>query len=429
MKSFTLLKDRKFAPFFWTQFWGAFNDNYFKNALVILITFEAADQLHINASLLVTLSAGIFILPFFLFSATAGQIADYTEKSRLIRIVKICEILIMLLGCVGFYFHNIYFLLLVLFLMGFHSAIFGPVKYSIIPQILEENELMGGNAIVELGTFVAILAGTILGGTAIAVPDIGVYLAMAGVLLFAVLGFISCLFIKKIPPTKNTQKISWNVWTQTRKILAFTRENVRIQATTLAISWFWFIGVSYLALFPGFAKEFLGGDQHVVNLFLASFSIGIGIGSLISEKMSHGKIDERLIGWGSYGMAIAGTYLFFVSPKISMMAVADLANISTFVSQGNHLQILFALVLFSIAGGVFIVPLYALIQKISHPDHRSQIIAGNNVLNAFFMVIASVVNVILLKMHLPIPYILWLIALLNLPVPWILKKYGKLGVA
>ncbi len=421
MKSSKLLGAKKFYPFFWTQFFGAFNDNFFKNALVILITFKAADKVDLPVSMLVTLSAGIFILPFFLFSATAGQIADRMEKSKLIRWIKFFEIIIMSLGVFGFYTDQIYFLLFVLFLMGFHSAIFGPVKYSILPKILPENELMAGNALIGAGTFLAILLGTILGGSSIAHPTYGVELASAGIVGFAILGWLASLKIQNIPSEAKNLKVNYNVFSETFKALGFIKEQRQVYLAVIGISWFWFIGASYLSLFPSYGKEYLFGNEYVVNLFLASFSIGIGVGSLICEKLSKGEVSGKLVPVGLAGMSVFAAILFVLSPKDPAMPI-HLLSISQFLQEGNNVLILLSMILFAISGGIYIVPLYALIQKWSEPSHLSRIIAGNNILNALFMVVSSLLVMGLLKFQVTIPQIFLILGVLNLSMYVVLKK-------
>jgi MFS family permease len=421
MKALKLLRAKHFSPFFWTQFWGAFNDNFFKNALVILITFKASESLDIPASMLVTASAGIFILPFFLFSATAGQIADRMEKSKIIRFVKIFEILIMIMGAIGFYTGKIYYLLFVLFLMGFHSTIFGPIKYSIVPRILPENELIAGNALVSSGTFVAILLGTILGGSSIAHPEYGIHLASIGVITIAVLGFLSSLRIQNIPSQAVDLKINYNIFTETAAVLKFTKEKRSVYLAVIGISWFWFIGASYLSLFPSYGKEYLFGNEYVVNLFLSCFSIGIGIGSFLCEKLSKGVVSGKLVPVGLAGMSLFAVLIFILSPKEPAYAM-HLLSVGEFLSEPKNILILMSMILFAVSGGLYIVPLYSLIQKWCDPSYLSRVIAGNNILNALFMVVSSILVMVLLKFEITIPQIFLLLGILNLSMYVILKK-------
>ncbi len=421
MKSLKLLTAKNFSPFFWTQFFGAFNDNFFKNALVILITFKAAAAVDLPASILVTMSAGIFILPFFLFSATAGQIADQMEKSKLIRWVKLFEIIVMSLGVIGFLSGKIYFLLFVLFLMGFQSAIFGPVKYSIVPQILPESELIAGNALIGAGTFLAILFGTILGGGAIAYPEYGEYIVCFGIILFAIFGWLSSLKIQNIPSKATKQKINYNVFSETYKVITFIKSKRNVYLSVVGISWFWFIGASYLSLFPSYGKEYLFGNEYVVNLFLACFSVGIGLGSFLCEKLSKNEVNGRLVPVGLAGMSIFAVILYFLSPKDAAMPM-HLYTVSQFLSVPKNWFILISMVLFAASGGIYIVPLYALIQKWCDASHLSRVIAGNNILNALFMVISSLLVMGLLKFQIKIPEIFLLLGIFNLFMYLVLKK-------
>jgi acyl-[acyl-carrier-protein]-phospholipid O-acyltransferase/long-chain-fatty-acid--[acyl-carrier-protein] ligase len=421
MKSIKLLGDKKFYPFFWTQFFGAFNDNFFKNALVILITFRAADKLGLPASMLVTASAGIFILPFFLFSATAGQIADSMEKAKLIRWVKFFEILIMALAVIGFLAEQVYFLLFVLFLMGFQSAIFGPVKYSIVPRILPEKELMAGNAMIGAGTFLAILLGTILGGFSIAQPEYGIWLVSSGVMLFAVLGWLAALKVQNIPSQAKNLKINYNIFSETLDVIRFIKSKRNVYLAAIGISWFWFVGASYLSLFPSYGKEYLFGDEYVVNLFLACFSVGIGVGSMICEKLSKGEVSGRLVPVGLAGMSVFAVILYLLSPKDPAYAM-HLVSIPQFLSETKNILILLSMILFAISGGIYIVPLYALIQKWCEASHLSRVIAGNNILNALFMVISSLLVMALLKFQITIPQIFLILGILNLSMYLVLKK-------
>jgi len=423
MRLLSLLKQRQFAAYFWTQFFGAFNDNFFKNALVILITFKAADSLHLPASVLVTLAAGIFILPFFLFSATAGQIAEAAEKSKLIRKIKIFEILIMLLATYGFLAEKIIFLLIVLFLMGFQSALFGPVKYSIIPQIVKSKDLLAANALVEMGTFLAILLGTLLGGLAIVNDDYGIYLAAGGVLVFSFIGWLCSLLLTKMPALIKDLKINWNPFTESIKIISFTKQNDKVFYSVIGISWFWLLGASFLSLFPSYAKDYLAGNEYVVNVLLTSFSLGIGIGSILCESLAKGKVSFRLVPFGMLGMSVSAIALYLLSPEKSMMT--SLGGVELFFNSAQYALILISLVAFSLFGGIYIVPLYSMAQKHAKPESLSRVIAGNNIFNSLFMVVSSLVIIVLLKLSLGIPQIFALLAIGNLFIAYIL--FGKLA--
>ncbi|CDH46342.1 MAG: MFS transporter [Candidatus Competibacteraceae bacterium] len=411
---FTLLKQRRFLPFFITQFLGAFNDNVFKNALIILIAFQAAATDPARANLLINLCAGLFVLPFFLFSATAGQLSDKYEKSRYIRWVKLLEIIIMIGAAAGFILHNVSLLIGLLFLMGWQSTLFGPVKYSIMPQHLKPEELVGGNAWIEMGTNMAILLGTLLGGLLIAQQQGAAWVAGAVVVL-AVLGYLSSRAIPQAPPAAPDLKINWNPATETWRILKFTYQNFTVFQSVLGISWFWFVGSVYLAQLPNFTKLILGGGEHVVTLLLMLFAIGIGIGSLLCERLSGRMVEIGLVPFGSIGLTVFGVDLFFAAPA-PPAAGAELLGMLAFLAQAGSGRVVADIVLIGIFGGIFIVPLYALVQQRSDPAHLSRVIAGNNVLNAIFMVAAALIAVLLLDQGLSIPQLLLVMAIFNAAV-------------
>src|SRR5262245_47246916 len=310
---FALLRERRFGPFFATQFCGALNDNVFKNALVILFTYHAASYSALSASELANYAQALFILPFFLFSAQAGQLADKFERSRIIRLVKLAEIGIMLIALIGFVQHSLALLLFALFLMGLHSTVFGPVKYSILPQHLREEELVGGNALVEMATFVAILVGTLAGGVLVAVHGWGPTIVSTCLIALAVAGWIVSRGVPTAPSEAPGLRIRWNPLTETRRTIGFVRENRTVFLSVLGISWFWFYGALFLAQFPGLGRDVLGGDEHVVTLLLAVFSVGIGLGCLLCERLSGGKIEIGLVPFGSIGLSLFALDLFFAS--------------------------------------------------------------------------------------------------------------------
>ena len=411
---FTLLEQRRFLPFFLTQFAGAFNDNFYKNALVVLMTFQAAQFTTLAPGVLVNLAAGLFILPFFLFSATSGQLADKYEKSRLIRFTKLLEIGIMVLAAVAFALKSLPLMLSTLFLMGTQSSIFGPVKYAILPQHLKEDEIVGGNALVESGTFVSILLGTIAGGLTIALPG-GSGWVSGGAIVIAVLGYVASRGIPEAPAADPGLKVDWNPITETWRNIGETRGNRTVFLSILGISWFWFYGAMFLSQFPGYAREVLGGDEHAVTLLLAVFSVGIGIGSLLCEKLSGRHVEIGLVPFGSIGLTLFGLDLWWASPATVAATAASAAplSIGALLSEPASWRVLFDLVMIGVFGGFFIVPLYALIQTRSEPARRSRIIAGNNILNAAFMVVAAGLGAGLLAAGASIPQLILVTALLN----------------
>ena len=408
---YELLKQRRFLPFFVTQFLGAFNDNVYKNALVILVAFHAASLSALSAATLSNLAQAIFILPFFLFSATAGQIADKLEKSRLMRWVKLAEVGIMAIGAAGLYLRNLTLLMTALFLMGLHSTVFGPVKYSYLPQHLNEAEITGGNGLVEMGTFLAILVGTLLGGFLIAggesVP-VG-----ATVLLTAALGYVASRGIPRSPAAAPDLAINWNPFSETWRILKFMTGNRVVFLSVLGISWFWFLGAVYLSQFPVYTKDILYGREEVVSMLLAIFSVGIGLGSLLCERLSGRRIEIGLVPFGSIGLTLFGIDLHFASAGLAAHAPFGPGE---FLRESAHWRVLADLALVGVFGGFYIVPLYTLIQTRSDASERSRVIAGNNILNALFVVAAAGMAIGLLKLGMSIPQLFLAAALLNAAV-------------
>jgi len=414
-RQFDLIRQRRFLPFFLTQFLGAFNDNVYKNALVVLLTFQSLRYTTMAPGILVNLCAGLFILPFFLFSATAGQIADKYEKSRLIRFTKLLEIVVMLLACAAFALDSLAMMLVSLFLMGAQSALFGPVKYAILPQQLREDELVGGNALVESGTFVAILIGTLAGGIVVSLPD-GTLWASVVVVALALLGYLASRGIPAAPAAAPALRINWNPVTETWRNLAFTRGNRTVFLSILGVSWFWFYGAVFLSQFPAYAKDVLGGNEHAVVMLLAVFSIGIGIGSLLCERLSGGHLEVGLVPFGSIGMSLFALDLWWSSPAAALASGGAPLPLGEVLAQPGTWRALVDLVAIGMFGGFYIVPLYALIQSRSQPGHRSRIIAGNNILNAFFMVVAAAMGAGLLAAGLSVPQLFLVTGLLNAAV-------------
>ena len=387
MSQVDLLRSRRFLPLFLTQFLGAFNDNVFKNALVIFIAFTMArESSGARSSILVILAGGIFILPFFLFSATAGQIADMLEKSRVIRFIKSAEILIMLLGAAGFLTGHVYFLLFTLFLMGTHSAFFGPLKYGILPQHLSSVELTGGNGLVQMATFLAILLGTMFGGLVIAIPGSGPWVAGVTVVLIAILGRFASAWIPEAAPAEPGMRFDWNAFRQTWRVLVFASESRIILQAILAISWFWFLGATFLSLVPDFTRSTLHGNEQVATLLLTAFSVGIGIGSVLCERLSRGEVEPGLAPIGALGLAFFAWDL----ATVDVPAVTGVLAAAEFLHAGVYWHVLMDLTLIGFCGGIYVVPLYTLVQQRCNPQRRSRIIGANNILNALFMVASAV---------------------------------------
>jgi 1-acyl-sn-glycerol-3-phosphate acyltransferase len=416
---FDLLLQRRFAPFFWTQFLGAANDNVFKNALIIFVAFQAAALTSLDPNALVNLAGAVFIAPFVLFSATSGQIADKYEKSRLIRLIKLLEIAIMIVGLAGFWQRSLALLFVALALMGVHSTLFGPVKYAILPQHLRSEELVGGNGLVEMGTFVAILLGTITGGLVVAITGHGPVLAGALGIVVAVAGYLVSRSIPHTPAVDPALAINWNPFTETWKNIRFAQGNRVVWLSMLGISWFWFYGATFLAQFAGYSRDTLGGNEHVVTFLLALFSVGIGAGSLLCERLSGRKVELGLVPFGSIGLTLFAVDLWFASRDLHAFG---LAGLDAFLARPAHWRVAADLVLIGLFGGFYIVPLYALIQERSAPSHRSRIIAANNILNALFMVVSAGLAIALLKAGLSIPDLFLVTAVMNAAVA--LYVYG-----
>lgn len=410
---FTLLRSRRFLPFFITQFLGAFNDNVFKNTLMFLIAYSAVMPFGLDSHQVMNLAAGLFILPFFLFSAIAGELADKYDKAAIIRQVKAAEIVIMCLAAVAFWQEWYSFLLVILFAMGMQSAFFGPVKYAILPQHLHSDELVGGNALVEMGTFVAILLGT-LGAGIIAGQSSAIAWVSACVIVLSLLGYFACRSIPAAPSSNHQLKIDWNPLRTTWKIIQVSQAQRGVYLAIMAISWFWFLGSAYLTQFPNFARDVLGGDPSVVTALLAVFTIGIALGSLLCERLSGHKVELGIVPIGSLGVTLFGVDLYYsVEPWTS----AELMDWLAFMQSNTGLNVLLDLLGIGIFGGFFIVPLYAYIQQETPEDCRARIIAANNILNALFMVASAISGMILLGvLDLSIPEFFLVIAIMNLVV-------------
>lgn len=413
-----LMISRRFLPLFVTQFLGAANDNLFKSALVMLITFDLAARMGLNGPLLVTAAAGIFIAPFFLFSAWSGQLADRFDKARIAKVVKFAEIVIMGSAVLAFVFANPWILMVVLFLMGAQSTVFGPVKYSILPQHLGEDELISANALIEAGTFLAILIGTIAGGLLI-LTDSGIQIVSTLVVAIAVLGFVASLFIPSAPATAKGITVNFNVFAGTLGMLrhAATRRDVFL--SILGISWFWLVGATFISQFPTFAKVNLGGDEGVVTLFLAIFSIGIGIGSMLCSKLLKGEVTAKYVPVAALLMTLFMADLYFASTQVELNGGV---NVSAFLGTFIGLRIVADLLMIAVAGGLYIVPLYTILQSRGDETYRARDIAANNVYNALFMVVSAVVVAALLAGGMSVPGIFLCVALANAGVALYITK-------
>jgi 1-acyl-sn-glycerol-3-phosphate acyltransferase len=406
---FSLLRQRRFGPFFWTQFFGAFNDNLFKTALLVMLTYDAASWSTISAAHLNIVLPALFILPYVVFSATAGQLADKFDKSRMARMVKLLEIAIMLVAGAGWWSHTLWLLVTALVGMGVHSTLFGPIKYAYLPQNLKPEELVGGNGVIEMGTFVGILLGEILGALLVAHDE--TKMIVAGATLFvAIVGLLTSLRIPLSPAPEPELKVNWNPLTESVRNIAFSSQNRTVFLSLLGNSWFWFYGAMILSQFPVYAKDYLHGDHSVFVLLLTVFSVGIGTGSLLCERLSGHKVEIGLVPFGSIGLTVFGADLYFASLGYTNTAAVDIAQI---LHQAGIFRILADIALLGMFGGFFIVPLFALIQTRCDPKHISRTIAGMNIMNALFMVASAGVAMALLAYGFTIPQMFLATAVMN----------------
>ena len=410
---FQLLKERRFAPFFWTQFLGAGNDNIFKFAFTVLATFHAAQWGGMDAKVAGAVIGGIFILPFVLFSATAGQLADKVEKAWLTRMVKNLEIAIMAVIAAGFLWKLVPLLFVGVFLMGLHSTLFGPVKFAYLPQHLKEEELTGGNGMVEMGTFVAILLGSMVGNIQVSIPGDGPAYVAAASIFVAVLGRVMAGFIPYSPAPAPHLKINWNPVAETWINLKLAYQNRTVFLSLLGNSWLWFFGSIFLTSFAAFSKEVVGGNEHVVMLLWGNFSVGIGLGCLLCEKLSGRKVEIGLVPFGSIGMTVFAVDLYFASRG---MQPTGLVGVAEFLQHGQNWRVMADLFLLAMFAGFYSVPLYALMQSRSEPSHRARIIAANNILNAIFMVVAAIMTTALLASGLTLPQLFLVVGIMNAAV-------------
>jgi 1-acyl-sn-glycerol-3-phosphate acyltransferase len=406
---FSLLAQRRFAPFFWVQFLGAGNDNLFKFAFTVMVTYQ------LQVSWLPAESAGLvigalFILPFLLFSATSGQLADKHDKAQLIRFVKWLEIGIMAVAGWGFMTQNVPALLLCVALMGLHSTLFGPVKFAYLPQHLNERELTGGNGMVEMGTFVSILLGNVAGGLLIAIPETGARYTAWACMALAVAGRVLAQMVPVSPATDPTLKINWNPFTETWRNLKLAHGDVVVFRSLLGISWMWFFGAVFLSQFPSLARNVLHGDERVASLLLVVFSIGIGVGALLCEMLSRRHVEIGLVPLGAIGMTVFSVDLYLATRALPPAVGLTLGQ---FIGQPAHWRVMLDLGLLSLFAGIYSVPMYALIQMRSQPTHRARIIAANNILNALFMIVSSVGVGALLGAGFSIPQVFLIVGLLN----------------
>ncbi|TCB57229.1 MFS transporter [Acinetobacter terrestris] len=392
-----LLGTRRFLPMFVTQFFGALNDNVYKQSLLLVITYGWINQQSASVSTLNNLAALLFILPYFIFSATAGQIADKYERSQLVRGIKILEIVIMLIGSAGFLLGHLWLLLIALFLMGVHSTFFGPIKYAILPEILKPNELMSGNALFQSGTSMAILIGMILGGAVISASDGNLLWISLTVVSIAVLGYISSRFVLKQNVTSPDIKIDWNFFRTSFQTLKYAKSLPIIFLILLGNSWYWFYGATYLTQIPQLTQQNLHASENVVSLLLTFFSVGIGVGSLLCRRIGGTEVNLKMVPIGAIGLTV---FAFYLAASLAFVPErsGDLLGLKEVFTQGwSYYHVMLAVTLLGISGGFYIVPLYAMMQAFSPRSHRARVVAANNILNAVFMVSSAIFSIIILS--------------------------------
>jgi acyl-[acyl-carrier-protein]-phospholipid O-acyltransferase/long-chain-fatty-acid--[acyl-carrier-protein] ligase len=415
MKQLHLLTERRFLPLFTAQFLGAFNDNLFKNALVMLAAYRIAAQAGVNGQIVVTLAAGLFILPFFLFSAPAGQLADKYDKSRLIRWIKAAEIAIMAIGAYALISGNLWFLLAVLFLLGVQATFFGPLKYAILPQHLSAKDLLDGNALVEAGTFLAILLGTIVGGLLV-LTEGGPWIVGGGAVLLALAGWAASLFLPPAPAASPDLRVTPNFVVEAGRIVRQAAKRRDVFLSILGISWFWLIGATYLSQFPNFTKDVIGADEHVVTLFLTLFSVGIGLGSMLCGRLMKGEISARYVPAAAILMTVFALDLYWATHRHPSAAGPELLGIAAFLESPSNWRISLDLLLLAMAGGVYIVPLYAIVQARTEAAQRARAVAANNIMNALFMVASAVATMLLLAAGVSVPGVFLIVGVANVAV-------------
>lgn len=392
-----LLHSRRFLPMFLTQFFGALNDNIYKQGLLLVITYGWIHQQGVPVSTLNNLAALLFILPYFIFSATAGQIADRYERSRLVRMIKILEIMIMLIGSAGFLMGNLWLLLLALFMMGTHSTFFGPIKYAILPEILKPQELMSGNALFQSGTSIAILMGMILGGAVISIYQGNLFWISLTVVVIACLGYLTSRFILPQKVSAPDLQIDWNFFRTSFQTIQYAKSLPLIFTILLGNSWYWFYGATYLTQIPQLTQQNLHASENVVSLLLTFFSVGIGVGSLLCRKIGGSEVNIKMVPVGAVGLTIFALYLagslMFVPER-----TGEMLSLSDFFHQGwVYYHVMLAVTLLGISGGFYIVPLYAMMQAYSPRSHRARVVAANNILNAVFMVSSAIFSILILS--------------------------------
>ena len=416
---FALMGERQFLPLFVTQFLGAFHDNLFKNALVVLMLYgvvDAAAQVGVDTKILVTLATGVFILPFILFSAMAGQYADKYPKDKVIRVVKLAEVVVAVLGAVSLLLGSVILSFVTLFALGVQSAFFGPSKYSILPQHLEENELIGGNALLATGTFLAILTGTIAGAVFVTAKG-GVMLVSVMLCAVAGLGYFAARQIPEAEAGDPDLKMNYNVASETYRILAylFTHKRVVIEAS-LGVAWFWFLGGMFLSQLPNFTKDILGATNDVFTLFMVLFSVGVAFGGLLNDRLLGGRVAAVYVPLAALGITVFSIDLYFAGQGYREIILGDLIPLSAFLKSAGSWRIIIDVLMIAVFAGLYVVPLNAIIQHYTPEDVRSRVLAASAILNSIFVVASSVISAFLLSIGFGITELFLTFALANMVV-------------
>lgn len=412
---FQLFKRRRFSAMFFTQFLGAFNDNIFKQALILVLTYTAASQLGVAVSILNNLAAMLFILPYFLFSALAGQLADKYEKSQLTRVTKLLELSIMLIAAVGFVFEWYVLLFVALFLMGTQSTFFGPIKYAYLPQAMKKDELVGANGLFQMGTSLAILLGMIIAGVLTQLNQ-SLYWISGVVLIVAILGYIASRAIPDMPAMQPSLKINWNIFTTSMSAVRYLYSMRFLFFVILGNSWFWFYGATFLTQTPEFSKVILQGDESVVIFLLTLFSVGVSIGSLLCKTLTKNQVSLRLLPFGIAGLSIFAIDLYLSLSGLTIdMSQNSLLGIGQLFNLPGTVRVFADLFFLGFSGGLYIVPLYASMQAYAPKSHRARIVGANNIFNAIFMVGSAIFAIVILNsLKMSLPQLFLVTGLLNL---------------
>ncbi len=411
---FQLFKHKRFSAMFSTQFLGAFNDNVFKQALILVLTYTAASQLGVEVSILNNLAAMLFILPYFLFSALAGQLADKFEKSKLTRLVKLLEMVIMAIAAIGFIFEWYILLYVALFLMGTQSTFFGPIKYAYLPQAMKEDELVGANGLFQMGTSLAILLGMIVAGIFTQLPQ-SLYWIAALLLIISILGYMAARFIPVTPAMQPDLKVNWNIFTTSVATIKYLYSLPFLFFVILGNSWFWFYGATFLTQTPEVSKVILQGDESVVIFLLTLFSVGVSIGSLLCKSLTKNQVSLRLLPFGIAGLSIFAIDLYFSLSGLNIDAGDTLLGISALLGIAGSWRVFADLFFLGFSGGLYIVPLYACMQAYAPKSHRARIIGANNIFNAIFMVTSAIFAIVVLNaLAMSLPQLFLITGVLNI---------------